>query len=74
MELLDGEDVLVADTPAAFAAACLRAYREKSLWQRLSAAGQALVAEKHSLAMGRGVLVEAIETAMRHRLGLDAVG
>ena len=72
MELIDGEHVLVADTPAALAAACLRAYRDEALWQRLSAAGQARVAEKHSLAMGRGVLAEAIETAMRHRLGLDA--
>ena len=71
MDLHDGEHVLVADTPAAFAAACLRAYRDAALWQHLSAAGQALVAEKHSLAMGRGVLAEAIETAMRHRLGLD---
>ncbi len=73
MELIDGKHVLVADTPAALAAACLRAYCDKALWQRLSKAGQALVAEKHSLAAGQAVLVEAIEAAMRHRLGLDAV-
>jgi glycosyltransferase involved in cell wall biosynthesis len=72
MELSDGEHVLVADTPAAFAASCLRAYREPALWQRLSAAGQAQVRENHSLARGRNVLAEAIETALRHRLGLDA--
>jgi GT2 family glycosyltransferase/glycosyltransferase involved in cell wall biosynthesis len=72
MDLRDGEQVLVADTPAAFAAACLRVWRDEALWRRLSAAGQALVAEKHSLAAGRGVLAEAIETALSHRLGLDA--
>jgi GT2 family glycosyltransferase/glycosyltransferase involved in cell wall biosynthesis len=73
MDLRDGEHVLVADTPAAFAASCLRAYRDAALWQRLSAAGQALVRENHSLVRGRGILAEAIETALRHRLGLDTV-
>ena len=70
MELVHGDDVLLADGAADFAAACLRAYRDPALWQRLSEHGQALVQEKHSLDMGRRVLDGAIETAFRHRLGL----
>jgi GT2 family glycosyltransferase len=73
MELSDGEHMLLADTPAALAAACLRAYRDEALWQRLSDAGQALVRQKHSTAMGQRVLAEAIDTALRHRLGVDAL-
>ncbi len=71
MDLADGKEVLIADGAEAFAAACVRLHRGAALWQRLSQAGQALVQEKHSLAMGRRVLAGAIETAMAHRLGLD---
>lgn len=70
MELAEGRDVLVADDPAALAAACLRVYRDPALWRRLSDGGQALVREKHSPEMGRRVLTEAIELAWQHRLGV----
>jgi glycosyltransferase involved in cell wall biosynthesis len=71
MELVPDSEVLLADEPAAFAAACLKLYRDEPLWQRLSEAGQTLVREKHSLEMGRRVLEQAIETGLRHQLGLD---
>jgi glycosyltransferase involved in cell wall biosynthesis len=70
MELVDGEDVLIADEPKTLAAACLRVYRDPALWARMSEAGQRLVREKHSLEMGREKLAEAIEAALRHRLGV----
>ncbi len=72
MGLRDGEDMLLADAPAAIAEACLRAYRDEALWTRLSEAGQALVRRNHSTEMGQRVLAEAIDTALRHRIGLDA--
>ena len=72
MEMRDGEHMLLADDPAAFAAACLLVYRNPRLWRRLSAAGQKLVREKHSLAMGRRVLVEAIDIGLRHLLDAGA--
>jgi GT2 family glycosyltransferase/glycosyltransferase involved in cell wall biosynthesis len=68
MELIDGAEVLLADTPAALAAACLRLYRDEALWRRLSEAGQTLVREKHSLEMGSRMLAAAIEAGWRHRL------
>ena len=70
MDLIDGHDVLLADSPAELAAACLKLYRDADLWQVMSNAGQTLVREKHSLDMGRRVLAEAIETALRHKLGV----
>jgi GT2 family glycosyltransferase/glycosyltransferase involved in cell wall biosynthesis len=70
MELVDGEDVLLADDPAAFAEACLRLYHDETLWHRLSESGQRLVCEKHSLDMGRRVLDQAIEVALAHKLGI----
>lgn len=39
MHLSDGEDVLVADDPAAFADAVARLYSDEMLWQRLSRGG-----------------------------------
>lgn len=71
MDLLEGENVLLAETAEAFAAACLRAYGNAALWQKLSEGGQSLVREKHSLEMGRRVLEEAIETAFAHHLGIS---
>ncbi|GAB3744707.1 glycosyltransferase [Lysobacter olei] len=56
MHLRDGEDVLVADTPDAFAAAVLRVYRDEALWARLSANGRANVARHFSLDAGRAVV------------------
>lgn len=70
MDLEEGREVLVADDPASLAAACLRVYRDARLWKRMSEAGQRLVREKHSPAMGRRVLAEAIEVAWRHKLGV----
>ena len=70
MELVEGEDVLIADAPAALAAACLRVYRDPALWARMSGAGQKLVREKHSLEVGRRMLAEAIEAGLRHKLGV----
>ena len=70
IEMLEGRDYLLADTPTAFAAATLRLWRDEKLWKRMSAASLKLVAENHSLAMGRQVLEAAIETGLRHRLGL----
>lgn len=39
MSLIDGQDILMADEPEAFAAAAAEAYLERSLWQRLSTNG-----------------------------------
>ena len=39
MHLAEGEEVLVADDPDAFADAIARLYRDEALWNRLSAAG-----------------------------------
>jgi GT2 family glycosyltransferase len=73
MEMVEGEEVLIADSAPDLAAACLRLYRDPELWRRLSLAGQRLVQEKHSLQMGRRVLDAAIETAWRHKLGVTAI-
>jgi glycosyltransferase involved in cell wall biosynthesis len=72
MDLIEGEEVLVADEPAALAEVCLRLYRDPDLWARMSLAGQALVQRKHSMAAGERILADAIETALRHKLGVPA--
>lgn len=62
--------VVVADEPQELAEALLRVYDDPMLWQALSEAGQELVREQFSLAMGKRQLSEAIEKGYRKRLGL----
>jgi glycosyltransferase involved in cell wall biosynthesis len=69
-QLQPGEDVLVADTPAAFASATLQLYRDEALWNRLSTSGQALVREKFSTRMGIRALAEAVASGHKQRLKL----
>lgn len=56
MNLVDGEDVLVADTAAAFADAIVRLYHDPALWQRLSASGADNVRRHFSFGAARAVL------------------
>jgi len=48
--LRDGEHLLLADTPAAFASALVRVLQDPALAQRLVAGGRAFVERHHSLA------------------------
>ena len=48
MNLVDGTHLLVADAPAAFAAAVRRAYTDANLWTALSDSGCAVAAERWS--------------------------
>jgi GT2 family glycosyltransferase/glycosyltransferase involved in cell wall biosynthesis len=60
MHLLDGEEVLVADTPAAFADAVVRLYRDEVLWERLSLAGTENVARHFSFDAARAALARVL--------------
>ena len=50
MDLVDGEDVLVADGAEAFASAVVRAYRDPQLWERLRHGGKAKLLERFGTA------------------------
>ena len=56
MHLVDGRDVLLADSAEAFAAAILRLHDDASLWNALSANGLDNVARHFSLDAARGVV------------------
>lgn len=53
MHLRTGDDVLVADDAAGFAAAIIDLYQDETLWQRLAAGGLANVAEHFSMDAAR---------------------
>jgi glycosyltransferase involved in cell wall biosynthesis len=65
MDLRDGEDVLVADTPVEFADAVARLYRDEALWNRLSAGGRANVARHFSPEAATAALERLFEVADR---------
>jgi GT2 family glycosyltransferase/glycosyltransferase involved in cell wall biosynthesis len=65
MHLTAGEDVLVADTPEAFADAMRRAYEDEALWERLSAGGRANVERHFSGAVARAAVSELLALARR---------
>jgi glycosyltransferase involved in cell wall biosynthesis len=48
LDVVDGEHLLVADDPAAFAAACVRLVRERDLADRLTRAGFDLVRSRYA--------------------------
>ena len=56
MHLVDGHDVLVADTPDTFAEAVHRAHEDEALWRRLAANARCNVERHFSLDAGRDVV------------------
>ena len=56
MHLRDGEDVLVADDPHAFADAVVRLYEDETLWNTIARNGLDSVARNFSLEAARGVV------------------
>lgn len=64
MHLVDGQSVLVADEPSAFAAAVARLHQDEALWQRLSTAGLRVAEAHFGFAAG--------ERALRAALDLEA--
>jgi glycosyltransferase involved in cell wall biosynthesis len=68
MHLRDGEDILVADDPRAFAEAIARLYRDEALWNRLSAGGIANV-RRHFSPEAAGRALEETFSLVRARQG-----
>jgi GT2 family glycosyltransferase/glycosyltransferase involved in cell wall biosynthesis len=60
MHLTDGDDVLVADDPAAFADAVRRLHDDEALWNRLSAGGRANIERHFSRDVARRALREVL--------------
>ena len=63
MHLCDGDDVLVADEPRAFAEAMRRAYDDEAIWQRLSTGGRRNVDKYFSRDVARKALAELLDFA-----------
>lgn len=61
MALEDGEHVLIADDPDAFAAAVVRLYGDARLWERLAEAGLRNVREQFSFERAERTLREILE-------------
>ncbi len=57
----DGEEILLADTPEEFARAVVRLYQDRSLWEKLSRQGRALIARRFSSQAVGHTLKEMLE-------------
>ena len=69
LDVTDRKDILIADDPAAFAAAVLEVMREPELRESLSRGGQELVSAKYSAAaMGRA-MNELMDRVVKGRAG-----
>lgn len=60
MHLRDGQDVLVGDSPQAYAAAVVRLYTDESLWRTLSLHGLDNIREHFSMDAARGVALRLL--------------
>jgi GT2 family glycosyltransferase len=56
LHAVDGEDVLVAESPEEFAAAVVRLYQDRALWEKLSQGGLQNVQQYFSLEAAKGQL------------------
>jgi len=72
MHLSPGEDVLVADDPAAFADAIARLYRDEALWQKLAAGGVDNIRRHFSRDVARGAVKKLIALAGSHGISRAA--
>ncbi|QIK39266.1 glycosyltransferase [Caldichromatium japonicum] len=66
MHLVNGESVLIADTPEGLAEAVIRLYQDDALWERLSQAGIEV--------MERHFSFDAAERTLRSALALETAG
>ncbi|MGH9507392.1 MAG: glycosyltransferase, partial [Terriglobales bacterium] len=64
MDLRDGETALIADEPAVFADAVVRAYQDRALWERLAAQGRTHAAEQFSSARLAARMQETLAQVM----------
>jgi glycosyltransferase involved in cell wall biosynthesis len=71
MHLVEGEEVLVADEPRAFAEAVAALYRDEAAWNRLSRAGLANVERHFSPRVARRA-IEALLEQVERRAARDA--
>jgi GT2 family glycosyltransferase/glycosyltransferase involved in cell wall biosynthesis len=67
MFLTPGEDVLVADSPAAFADAIVRLYHDAALWQRLAEGGRDNVRNRFSRDVARSAITRLVALLDAHR-------
>jgi glycosyltransferase involved in cell wall biosynthesis len=66
MHLRDGEEVLVADSAAEFAAAVVRLYGDAALWQRLAENGRAHVERHFSPRVVGKVVNDSVRSLLGH--------
>jgi glycosyltransferase involved in cell wall biosynthesis len=67
LDLRDGEHLLIADDPAAFARAVTRLLQDADLWQRLSVQGQAYMRAIRSRERAREAFLLAVERVQQRR-------
>ena len=60
MDLVDGRELLIAESPQDFVEAVVRVYTDSELWRRLSEAGRELVRERYSPAAIRKGLEQVL--------------
>ena len=72
MHLSPGDDVLVGDDPAAFAAEIVRAYQDEALWQKLAAGGRDNIRKHFSRDVARSTITRLIALARGNGMARSA--
>jgi glycosyltransferase involved in cell wall biosynthesis len=72
MHLCPGDDVLVADDPAAFAAEIVRVYGDEALWRKLAAGGRDNIRKHFSRDVARSTITRLIALARGNGMAKSA--
>ena len=75
MDLTDNEDLLIADSPEAFADSVIRLYNDEELWNHLAERGKRNIEVNFSRARAKCTLAElvGVQQAQRQTLPVDAI-
>lgn len=68
----DGQEALVADDAAGFAAKVLHLYRDPELWRRLQEGGWRYVEQRFDPIIAQATLRQCLDAALAHKTGLAA--
>ncbi len=68
LDVTDGRDIMLADTPSTFAAACVQLLRSRHMRQALGAAGRQLVEARYAWAAIEGQWRQTVEAAVQQRV------
>lgn len=73
MDLVDGREVLIAESADAFANAVVRLHQDRAMWERMAEAGRESVERRYGIAAVASLLLQLMRAVDEHHANAQAV-